>query len=51
MQYESLIYSGLLEKITATSNVSNTTKSKATVIDLTQVACQFLETEAKDYQY
>lgn len=49
-----LTYSGLLLlSLTAcTNNVSDQlTGSEATVIELTQVGCQFLEAEAKDYQY
>ncbi|MDJ0636638.1 MAG: hypothetical protein QNJ34_25895 [Xenococcaceae cyanobacterium MO_188.B29] len=30
---------------------SSSSQSQATVIDLTQVGCQFLEVEAQDYQY
>ena len=30
---------------------SSSSQSQATVIELTQVGCQFLEVEAKDYQY
>ena len=54
MQYKSLIYSGLLLlSLTACTNNSSTESDASTVkvIELTQIGCQFLETEAKDYQY
>ena len=54
MWYKHLTYSGLLLlSLTAcSSNVSNQSADlEATVIELTQVGCQFLEAEAEDYQY
>ncbi|MEL6494681.1 MAG: hypothetical protein AAFQ41_06100 [Cyanobacteria bacterium J06623_7] len=56
MQYKSLIYGGLLLVLTAcgqkTDSVSQQVNtSEPTVIELTQVGCQFLETEAQNYQY
>lgn len=62
MHYQSFIYSFLLFSLTActnnqTANSSSqkpdpdTITSSATVIDITQIGCQFLEVEAKNYQY
>lgn len=62
MKYSNFIKSGLLCLALAgcTSNTQTSNNSvpsdikaeaEATVIDLTQVGCQFLEVEAKDYQY
>lgn len=62
MHYQSFICSFLLFSLTACTNNqtakssyqqpdSNTVISSATVIDITQIGCQFLEVEAKNYQY
>ena len=60
MKYLKIISSSLLcmalASCTTTSQTSDNSAlsdstAEATVIDLTQVGCQFLETEPKDYQY
>jgi hypothetical protein len=62
MHYQSFICSFLLFSLTACTNNqtaksssqqpdSDTVTSSATVIDITQIGCQFLEVEAKNYQY
>jgi len=40
-----------LEANNSSGNILTEANNTATVIDLTQVGCQFLEVEAKDYQY
>ena len=62
MHYQSFICSLLLFSLAACTNNqatnsssqqpdSDTSTSSATVIDITQIGCQFLEVEAKNYQY
>lgn len=62
MSYKSVILSSLLlfslvacgrkqAVVDSPQQTTDSSTSAATVIDLTQVGCQFLETEAKDYQY
>jgi hypothetical protein len=62
MHYQSFICSLLLFSLVACTNNqatnsssqqpdSDTSTSGATVIDITQIGCQFLEVEAKNYQY
>ena len=60
MKYLNLISSSLLfialagcssSEPTATNSDSSDRAAEATVIDLTQVGCQFLEVENKNYQY
>ena len=63
MKYSNSIFSSLLcaallgcssgssENIATQSNPNNSDTAKPTIINLTQVGCQFLETETKNYQY